>query len=75
MKQYRAYLIDRDGHIKHRVDLVCEAEEAARARAKLIVDRHVARHREDCHLPPSRQLSHKVSADARLWAKLYGWLI
>ncbi|MBR1215593.1 hypothetical protein [Bradyrhizobium sp. JYMT SZCCT0180] len=40
MKEYRAYLIDRDGHIKRRVDLVCEAEEVAVGRAKLLVDGH-----------------------------------
>ena len=40
MSEYRAYLVDRDGHIKHRVDLICEDEEGAKERAKLLVDGH-----------------------------------
>jgi hypothetical protein len=35
---YRAYLIGPDGHIQSRVDLVCEHEEAAKERAKQLVD-------------------------------------
>jgi hypothetical protein len=40
MPEYRAYLLDRDGRIKHRVELTCEDEEAAKERAKLLVDGH-----------------------------------
>ena len=38
MLQYRAYLLGVDGHIVHRVDLVCETEDEARERAKELVD-------------------------------------
>ncbi len=40
MHAYRAYLIDRDGHIIHRVDIVCDNEADALARAELLVDGH-----------------------------------
>lgn len=38
MLEYRAYVLDRDGHITHRIDLICEGEEAAKGRAKQLVD-------------------------------------
>jgi hypothetical protein len=38
--EYRAYLIGWDGHIIHRVDLVCPDDEAAKGRAKRLVDGH-----------------------------------
>ena len=38
--EYRAYLIDRDGHIVHRVDMLCDDDEAATVRAQLLVDIH-----------------------------------
>ncbi|MBR1156232.1 hypothetical protein [Bradyrhizobium sp. JYMT SZCCT0428] len=38
MLNYRAYLLDREGHIKHRVELICEDEDTARERAKLLAD-------------------------------------
>ena len=40
MNEFRVYLIGSDGHIKSRVDLICEHEEAARERAKQLVDGH-----------------------------------
>jgi hypothetical protein len=40
MNEYRAYLMEPDGHIKRRVDLVCDHEEAAKERAKQLVDGH-----------------------------------
>jgi len=33
MQEYRAYLIGRDGHIIHRVDILCDDDEAAKERA------------------------------------------
>ena len=33
MLDFRAYILDRDGHIERRVDLICADEEAARERA------------------------------------------
>jgi hypothetical protein len=38
MPEYRAYIIGRDGHIQHRIDLVCEHEADAMAQAKHLVD-------------------------------------
>jgi hypothetical protein len=40
MREYRAYLIGRDGHIVYRVDLLCDDDEAAKERAKLLVAIH-----------------------------------
>jgi len=40
MLEYRAYLIGRDGHIVHRVDILCVDDEAAKERALLLVDGH-----------------------------------
>ncbi|MHC4054141.1 hypothetical protein [Bradyrhizobium sp. 25ACV] len=40
MQEYRAYLIDQAGHITGRIDLICEDEDAARHRAKQLVDGH-----------------------------------
>jgi hypothetical protein len=40
MIEYRAYLMGPDGHVQSRVDLVCEHDEAARERAKQLVDGH-----------------------------------
>ena len=40
MLEYRAYLIGRDGHIVHRVDILCIDDEAAKERAQLLVDIH-----------------------------------
>ena len=40
MLEYRAYLIGRDGHIVHRVDILCVDDEAAKERAQLLVDSH-----------------------------------
>ena len=37
MKGYRAYILAWDGHIKNRVDLLCETEEDARERALALV--------------------------------------
>lgn len=40
MQDYRAYLMSRDGRIKDRVEFYCETEEAAKERAKQLVDGH-----------------------------------
>lgn len=40
MAEYRAYVVGPDGHVKDRVDLVCDNEEAAKERAKQLVDGH-----------------------------------
>ena len=40
MGDYRAYLIDADGHIETRVDLDVQSEAAAREKAKQLVDGH-----------------------------------
>ncbi|MEH2553617.1 hypothetical protein V1286_001146 [Bradyrhizobium algeriense] len=40
MHAYRAYLIGWNGHIVHRVDIECDDDEAAKERAKLLVDGH-----------------------------------
>lgn len=40
MNEYRIYLKGSDGHIKSRVDIICEDEEAARKQAKRVVDGH-----------------------------------
>ena len=40
MNEYRAYLIGPDGRIQSRVEIVCEYEEAAKERAKQLVDGH-----------------------------------
>ena len=40
MHAYRAYLIGGDGHIFSRVELGCEDDETAIARAKMLVDGH-----------------------------------
>jgi hypothetical protein len=38
MREFRAYIIDGEGHITLRVDIVVEDEAEARERAKLLVD-------------------------------------
>jgi hypothetical protein len=40
MEEYRAYLVSSAGDILHRVDFVCRDDEAAKERAKQIVDGH-----------------------------------
>ena len=37
---YRVYLIDSDGHIQQRIDLLCEDDERAKEQAKKLVDGH-----------------------------------
>lgn len=37
---YCAYLIGSDGRIKERVDLLCDDDETAKAKAELLVDGH-----------------------------------
>ena len=39
-KEYRAYSIDRDGHIMARFDLLATDEATAREQASLLVDGH-----------------------------------
>ena len=38
MQEYSAYIIGPDGHIRNRVDLVCDNEAHAKERAKALVD-------------------------------------
>ena len=38
MREFRAYIIDGDGHITFRIDLVVQDEAEAREQAKLLVD-------------------------------------
>jgi hypothetical protein len=38
MHNYRAYLLGPDGHIMLRVDLECDDDDAAKDKAKLLVD-------------------------------------
>jgi hypothetical protein len=38
MVEYRAYLIGQNGHIVHRVDMLCDDDEAAKVRAQLLID-------------------------------------
>jgi hypothetical protein len=40
MQEYRAYMMGPDGHIERRIDLCCENDEAAKERAKQLVDGH-----------------------------------
>jgi hypothetical protein len=36
--EYRVYVIGADDHIQHRIDLVCDDDDAARARARRLVE-------------------------------------
>ena len=38
--EYRAYIIGPDGHIQRRIDLFCADDDAAKVRAKAMVDGH-----------------------------------
>lgn len=38
MREYQAYVIGEDGHIVQRIDLTCADDDAARERAKALVD-------------------------------------
>jgi hypothetical protein len=38
--EYRAYLLKEDGHIIHRLDLLCPDDETAKVRAEQLVDGH-----------------------------------
>lgn len=38
MQEYRAYIVDKNGHVISRIDLICADEDAARERAKQLVD-------------------------------------
>jgi hypothetical protein len=38
MPEYRAYLIGKDGHIRHRIDLICADDGAAKERADMLMD-------------------------------------
>jgi hypothetical protein len=40
VNEYRAYIIGPDGHILRRVDLSCANDDAAKDRARLLVDGH-----------------------------------
>ena len=38
MREYQAYVVGADGHIMQRIDLTCADDDAARERAKSLVD-------------------------------------
>jgi hypothetical protein len=38
--EYRAYIVGPDGHIQRRIDLLCADDDAAKERAKALVDGH-----------------------------------
>jgi len=38
--EYRGYLLKEDGHVIHRLDLLCPDDKAAKVRAKQLVDGH-----------------------------------
>jgi hypothetical protein len=40
MQEYRACLIGPDGHVTHRIDLICADENAAKERAKQLAHGH-----------------------------------
>ena len=40
MQGYRAFIIGEDGHVRDRVDLLCEDETEARRQAQRLVDGH-----------------------------------
>lgn len=40
MQEYRAYVIGLDGRVQQRIDLLSEDDEAAKERAKELVDGH-----------------------------------
>jgi hypothetical protein len=40
MQEYRAYVIGPDGHIQQRTDLVCADDNAAKERARQLVNGH-----------------------------------
>ena len=40
MQEYRAYLIGPDGHIQQRIDLLCADDDAAKERARQLVNGH-----------------------------------
>jgi hypothetical protein len=40
VNEYRAYIMDADGHILNRIDLVCVDDDEAKERAKQLVDGH-----------------------------------
>ncbi|MFK4385160.1 hypothetical protein [Bradyrhizobium sp. USDA 223] len=59
MQEYRAYVVDQDGHFTTRIDLVCADEDSARERAKQLVDGHAVElwqgnRKIDRFDPPSR---------------------
>jgi hypothetical protein len=40
MQEYRAYVIGPDGHIQQRIDLLCADDDAAKERARQLVNGH-----------------------------------
>ncbi|MCJ9729546.1 hypothetical protein [Bradyrhizobium sp. PRIMUS42] len=61
MLDFRAYIIDAEGHIAGRIDLFCEDEETARQRAQQLVDWRAVElwqgpHKIDRFEPPPRAL-------------------
>lgn len=40
MREFRAYVLDGEGHITHRIDIEVQDEAEARERAKSLVDGH-----------------------------------
>ena len=70
MQEYRAYVLGPDGHITFRHDLRCADYEAAKERAKQLVDGHVIElWQKDCKLARS---SRSTSKDANWRAYING---
>ena len=40
MPEYRAYFLDKDGHVESRIDIICEDQATAEAKAKQLVAGH-----------------------------------
>jgi hypothetical protein len=40
IQEYRAYIIGPDGHIQQRIDLLCADDDAAKERARQLVNGH-----------------------------------
>jgi len=40
MAEYRAYIMDRDGHVSRAIELVCPDDETAKKQARQLVDGH-----------------------------------
>src|SRR6478672_9131154 len=75
MFEYRAYLIGRDGKVIHRVDMLCDDDEAAKARAQLLIDIHIVELGQGTRDSPHHALwsGFLNVASQRNWPQLRGW--